>query len=155
MERGMMRTSVSGKQPPCCIIPSAVLDKGCTCLLIVHMFRLPGRSSSGAGVFRPGRVTQQPGEGPGRGSCATGEASLQSAPLPSRPIKPVVHVATCRQGGAREDLLPERERTRQEEEKEGGRGVCGVRALPKQKQSRREPHQSHRTLRWDILGYLS
>ncbi len=38
-------------------------------------------------------------------SCATGEASLQSAPLPSRPIKPVVHVATCRQGGAREDLL--------------------------------------------------
>ncbi|RXN08881.1 hypothetical protein ROHU_011420 [Labeo rohita] len=57
------------------------------------------------GVFRPGRVTQQPGEGPGRGSCATGEASLQSAPLPSRPIKPVVHVATCRQGGAREDLL--------------------------------------------------
>lgn len=28
MERGMMRTSVSGKQPPCCTIPSAVLDKG-------------------------------------------------------------------------------------------------------------------------------
>lgn len=48
MERGMMRTSVSGKQPPCCTIPSAVLDKGCTCLLIVHMFRLPGRSSLGA-----------------------------------------------------------------------------------------------------------
>ncbi len=48
MERGMMRTSVSGKQPPCSTIPSALLDKGCTCLLIVHMFRLPGRSSSGA-----------------------------------------------------------------------------------------------------------
>lgn len=44
----MMRTSVSDKQPPCCTIPSAVLDKGCTCLLIVHMFRLPGRSSLGA-----------------------------------------------------------------------------------------------------------
>lgn len=52
------------------------------------------------GLFRAGRVTRPPGDGPARASWATGEAVLQSAPSPSGPIKPGAHVATCRRGRA-------------------------------------------------------